>query len=151
MFVDPQVCLRDARRHRSRAGWGAVALSFGRVILMWNGLSSVSRDVVCFVLRRVGPEVRRLWAVEQAAGPGCQGWSARRAKPEDERPLTLGWRLLRHRRARRRWWGSGPEACRTRQPVVDRATASLMYAGRDRSVCMRRSWPHSVFASGGTG
>jgi hypothetical protein len=106
---------------------------------------------VALILGRVEPEVRRLGAVEQAAGPRCQGWSARRAKPEDERPLTVGWRLLRHRRARCYRWGAGSVACRTRQPVVDRATASLMYAGRDRSVWMRRSWPHSVFASGDTG
>jgi hypothetical protein len=86
--------------------------------------------------------------LEQASGPRCQGWSARRATPEDERPLTVGWRLLRHPRARRVWWGAGYEACRTRQPVVDRATASLMYAGRDRRVyaqelaplCVRLRW-----------
>jgi len=42
------------------------------------------------VVGRVEPEVRRVCAAEQAAGPRGQEWSARRAKPEDERLLTLG-------------------------------------------------------------
>ena len=76
---------RRARQRRSGARFSCGTACQARREL-WVG----------FCLGRVEPEVRRLGAVEQAAGPRCQGWSARRAKPEDERPLTLGWRLLRH-------------------------------------------------------
>ena len=78
--------------------------------------------------RRSGADVRWL---SRRWGPGVKN-AAPAGVAEDERFLTPGWRLLR--RPRRCWWWSGLWACQTRQPIVDRATATLMYACRNRRV-----------------
>ena len=41
-----------------------------------------------------------------------------------------------------RWWPSSG-ARQARQPIVDRASATLMYAGRNRSLSIRRKLPQT--------
>ncbi len=95
--------------------------------LCWRGFGARRTrrsGAVCFLSRRRGP------GVKNAAPAGVA---------EDERFLTPGWRLLHAPRRRRGRPGFG--ACRTRQPLVDRATATLMFACRNRRVWSRRRSP----------
>ena len=53
--------------------------------MMWNGLSSPLAALLSLLFRRDAPEVRRLFAYEQATGPPRSTRSARSPKGEDER------------------------------------------------------------------
>ena len=53
--------------------------------------------------------------------------------------LTPGWRLLLVSPCRWRWWSSEPST--TRRSAVDRRTATMMYASRNRSKAIRRWLP----------
>ena len=59
--------------------------------------------------------------------------------------VTSGWRLLRVTSTSVRGGGRGGW-CRTRRHHVDRLSATLTCAGRNRSVFMRRRLPHTVHA-----
>ncbi len=48
-------------------------------------------------------------------------------------------------------WRSCSGARRTRQPIVDRASATLMSAGRNRNVSIRRKLPQTWNAAGVAG
>ena len=53
--------------------------------------------------------------------------------------LTPGWRLLLVSPCGWRWWSSEPST--TRRSAVDRRTATMMYASRNRSRAIRRWLP----------
>jgi hypothetical protein len=55
--------------------------------------------------------------------------------------LTPGWRLLLVSPCRRRWWSCEPST--TRRSAVDRKTATMMYASRNRSKAIRRWLPQN--------
>ena len=59
--------------------------------------------------------------------------------------LTPGWRLLLVSPCRRRWWSCEPST--TRRSAVDRKTATMMYASRNRSKAIRRWLPQNRAAA----
>jgi hypothetical protein len=79
-------------------------------------------------------------ATEQATGSRCQGGAP--AAKRGRTTLTPGWRLLRHPPATA-WWRACSGAHQTRQPIVGRASATLMYAGRNRKLSIRRKLPQT--------
>jgi hypothetical protein len=81
--------------------------------------------------------------VSGASGQGRDGWMS---VEQTRRLRRSGWRLLRAPRPAD-WAGGGRGGwCRTRRHHVDRLSATLTCAGRDRSVFMRRWLPHTVHA-----
>ena len=58
--------------------------------------------------------------------------------------LTSGWRLLLVSPCEERWWSSDPST--TRRSAVDRRTATMMYASRNRNKAIRRQLPLNLGA-----
>jgi hypothetical protein len=86
---------------------------------------------------------------EQAAGPRGQGGAP--AAQRGRTTLTGEWRLLRGSPRRAGWWSA--EGVATRRDVVDRGTATLVFACCGRSASSRRWVPRimRVRADGGVG
>jgi len=118
----------DAGRARARRG-----ARYGDAItasLIWNGLSSPSARLV-----REGRG--------GVSGAREQCVSARGVEQTSSPAVTAA--ATRSPRVALRW-GSSCGVDQTRRPVVDRATATLIYKGRNRSSCMREKLPHTVDA-----
>ena len=83
------------------------------------------------------------FAVEAGGGVLTSGWSARSAARTND--LDVGWRLLRVSPYRLRWWTwLGSATCRD---VMDRGTATMVFASCDRNASMRRWVPQNSRAS----